>query len=228
MAEAPTTRWSLVLATRGEGAQAADALARLCEDYRPVLLAYFRRHVPAQAAEDTTQGFFVHFLEQRLGPRAEPERGSFRGYLYAAAEHYRTSELRAALSAKRGAGRVDTGVEIPEHADPAPDPPGAFDRDWALHLLYRARARLAAEAQASGRRALYEELEPWLAEAPPAGAYEAIGIRQQMAPNTVAVAVKRLRERLRAQVRAELADTLPPGADLDAEFAALKRALAGD
>ena len=46
-----------------------------------------------------------------------------------------------------------------------------------------------------------------------------------MPPNTVAVAVRRLRERLRALVRRELADTLPPSADIEAEMHWLRQAL---
>jgi hypothetical protein len=51
-----------------------------------------------------------------------------------------------------------------------------------------------------------------------------------MPPNTVAVAVRRLRERLRTLVCAELADTLPPGSDVAAELEWLRQSLreAGD
>jgi hypothetical protein len=43
MPATPTTRWSLIVAARGEGPTAADALAALCTAYRPVVAAHFRR-----------------------------------------------------------------------------------------------------------------------------------------------------------------------------------------
>src|SRR6516164_10908933 len=56
----PTTRWSLILATREKPTtQARDALARLCTNYWYPLYAYVRcRCAHIEDAQDLTQGFF--------------------------------------------------------------------------------------------------------------------------------------------------------------------------
>jgi RNA polymerase sigma-70 factor (ECF subfamily) len=217
-----TTRWSLVLAARGGDDAGRDALDALCRAYRPVALAYFRRHGDAGEAEDATQAFFLHFTERGLAARADPGRGRFRGFLYASLENHRRQAWRHAHAAGRDAGAVDPADLAPE--TPA-EPDAAFDRDWALRVLARAQARLAEEATRAGKQELFAALQPCLAEAPGDGDYARLGAALAMSPNHVAVAVKRLRERLRALVRRELADTLPVGADVDAELAWLRAAL---
>jgi RNA polymerase sigma-70 factor (ECF subfamily) len=227
MTQVPTTRWSIVLATRGEGASAREALAQLCTAYRPVLLSHFRRVEPAQA-EELTQSFFLHFLEQQLSTRAEPARGSFRAFVFTAAENHRKGLHRQAAAAKRQAAIADDGAAVERVADDDADPQAHFDRDWALLVIARARLRLRGEAERAGKAALFDELQPFLLEAPEPADYARVGASLRMPANSVAVAVKRLRERLRTQVRHELSETLAPGADLDAEVEWLKRALRRD
>jgi len=227
VASVPTTRWSIVLATRGEGASAREALEQLCAAYRPVLLSHFRR-VEAAQAEELTQSFFLHFLEQQLSARAEPARGSFRAFVFSAAENHRRGLHRQAAAAKRQATFTDDASALENQMDADSNPQRQFDRDWALLVIARARLRLRAEAEQSGKAGLFDALQPFLIEAPEPADYQRVGEQLRMPPNSVAVAVKRLRERLRTQVRHELAETLPPGADLDTEVDWLKRALRGD
>jgi len=220
-----TTRWSLVLAARSDQPSAHKALDQLCAAYRPVLLAWFRRHGDAARAEDETQAFFLHFLQGRLAERAERERGSFRAFLFTAAQNHRRERLRAERAAKREGDARDDANLLDQLADDNADLARQFDRDWALRVLARARERLQDEARVAGKQALFDALQSFLAEAPEPGDYEGIGARLGMPPNSVAVAVKRLRERLRAQLRRELADTLAPEADIDQELDWLKQAL---
>lgn len=214
-----------MLATRGQGRAAEDALAALCAAYRPALLAHYRRCREVADAEDLTQSFFLHFLEQQLSQRAEPARGSFRGFLFSAAENHRRECARRALAGKRAAVFDDDEGALQRVASADADPQRLFDRDWALLVIARARDRLRDEAAAAGKLALFEALQAFLGDAPEPSDYAAIGEAQGMTGNSVAVAVKRLRERLRTQVRRELADTLPPGADLERELAWLRQAL---
>lgn len=220
-----TTRWSLVLAARGDTADARAALATLCAAYRPVVLAHLRRH--GGDAEDATQSFFVHFLEHHLAERAERPRGSFRAFLFTAVENHRRERARAAGARKRHADFAGEDALAGEPS-PQPDPAAQFDRDWALQVVAHAHARLREEAARAGKAALFAALEGFLGEAPDKADYARAGAALGMAPNTVAVAVRRLRERLRALVRRELADTLAPGADVAAEMEWLKRALRPD
>src|SRR5204862_983674 len=174
-----------------------------------------------------TQSFFLHFLEHQLSARAEPALGTFRAFVFTAAENHRNGQHRHASATKRAAEFVD-GDSAFEHlaADDA-DPQAAFDRDWALLVIGRARLRLRHEAERAGKAALFDALQPFLLEAPEASDYARAGTELRMSANGVAVAVKRLRERRRNQVRHELAETLGPGADLDAEGGGLRRARRG-
>ncbi|MBS0456705.1 MAG: sigma-70 family RNA polymerase sigma factor [Proteobacteria bacterium] len=226
MSDATTTRWSLILAARGAGRSAHAALAQLCAAYRPVVLAHFQRLDPGANADDHTQSFFVHFLEQRLPDRADAAPGSFRAFLYAAARNHWRQSWRSENARKRDAGLADAGA-LDSIAGPGPDPEHEFDRDWALHVIHRARERLKEGVARSGRTKLFAAVQGYLLEPPEASDYVRIGAALGMPANTVAVAVRRLRERLRQLVRSELADTLPPGTDLDAELQWLRQALRG-
>lgn len=227
-AVSPPTRWSLVLAAGGVGKDASAALQALLVAYRPVMLSYYRRHAGVDAADDATQGFLLHFVEHGLAGRADRERGSFRAFLYRAMENHRRQSWRDAHAARR-----DEGIAVDPHAldavvDPTPEPSAAFDRDWALRVIDRALSRLRDEAIAAGREKLFDALRPYLVEAPDPGDYASLASVLGLTPNALAAAVKRLRERLRTLARRELADTLPAGADVDAELGWLRRALRAD
>jgi hypothetical protein len=92
-------------------------------------------------------------------------------------------------------------------------------------MFARAQSALQVEARESGKDELFEAVQPFLFEAPEHSDYDRIGGQLSMPANSVAVAVKRLRERLRAKVQHELADTLAPGSDPAVEMNLLREAL---
>jgi RNA polymerase sigma-70 factor (ECF subfamily) len=230
MPAVPTTRWSLVFAARDGDAGGRAALDELCAHYRPVVLGFFRRQDGAQLADDRTQAFFLHFLESNLHARADAGLGSFRAFLFTALRnHWHETVRNESAQKRRGAGEAgEQALAGLPSGDPGPD--RAFDRDWALTVFQRAQSRLRSEVERSGKAGLFAAVREFLLEAPEASDYTRIGAAFAMPPNTVAVAVRRLRERLRTLVRAELADTLPPGSDVAAELEWLRRSLreAGD
>jgi hypothetical protein len=133
--------------------------------------------------------------------------------------------LREESAKKRSAG-VEVGEEaLARIAADDPDPERQFDRDWALNMFARAQSALQVEARESGKDELFEAVQPFLFEAPEHSDYDRIGGQLSMPANSVAVAVKRLRERLRAKVQHELADTLAPGSDPAVEMNLLREAL---
>lgn len=220
-----TTRWSLILDARGNDRRACSALESLCLAYRPVVLAYFRRHSEKHQVEDHTQAFFLHFLEHRLVEKADQARGSFRGFLFTAVENHRRQHLRSVHAVKRYVELVNDSEVLERRTDPEDGPDQLFDRDWALLVLSHARARLQKEAELAGKLKLFNALQGFLAEAPEADEYRRIAECFEMPVNTIAVAVKRLRQAFNAQVRRELADTLVDGASVEAELEWLKQAL---
>jgi len=223
-----TTRWSLVLRARGDAADARAALEVLCRTYRPPVLAYVRSHVRARdAAEDLTQAFFMRFLERSWHAGADPERGRFRTFLLTTLKRFLIDADAEAHALKRG-GNIhfealdETGADA---ACAAEAPEDTFEREWARAVLAAAFMRLRLEAQGAGKLALFERLSEFLTEPPDEADYARVAAELNLRRNTLAVAVHRLRHRLRDLVREELAETTACRADLDAELHALRVAL---
>lgn len=225
-----TTRWSMVVSAGRNDDASRDALAYLCQTYRPPVLAYVRAHVREhQEAEDLTQAFFVYLLEHRLAARADRARGRFRAFLLTSLKHFLSSERERASAQRRGgrAQRLPAAVmELIPEASPGPEQ--AFEQEWARTVLREAVRRLKEEAHASDRAEMFTALRPYLAEGPVDGDYDTIADRLGMRRNTVAVAVHRLRARLQEIVREVIADTADGKAEVDEELRRMRGTLTGE
>ncbi len=229
-----TTHWSVVLkAGDPTSPQAAEALERLCRACWYPLYAHVRRQgYQPHDAQDLTQGFFARLLEKHAFEGLDRQKGKFRSFLLASLEHFLANERDRARAAKRGGGHtfVSFDPETAEHCylqDPAADlaPEKVFDRRWALALLERALVRLREEYASKGKIELFNHLKAFLTNEAKAGAYDPLAAQLQMQPGSVAVAVRRLRERYRELVRKEIADTVASPADIDEEMRCLFAAL---
>lgn len=224
-----TTRWSLVIETRQDSEHGRLALEALCRAYRSPVVAYLRaRGLARSDADDVAQSFFEHLLRRRLHATADPGRGRFRSFLLASLKHFLANEQERARAARRGGGLVATGLDADSgalHGGPE-SPDQAFERDYALTVIARAVERLRLEAVRANRSVLFGQLEPFLLEPPEASDYAALAARLDMRRNTLAVAIHRLRNRLREMVREELRETVDSPAALDREMALLGGALA--
>jgi RNA polymerase sigma factor (sigma-70 family) len=227
-----TTRWSIVARARGENRDARGALETLCRAYRPPVLAYVRsRGYSPDAAEDLTQTFFAHFLEDAYHKVADPARGRFRAFLLTALKRFLINADAEARALKRGGGARMNPLpdEQPSSADWLADsgsPERAFERGWALAILDAAMRRLRAEAEQAGKGAMFDMLREFLTERPDEEDYARAAAALDMRRNTLAVAVHRLRHRLRELVREEIAQTTVGRADLEAELRELRATLA--
>ena len=225
-----TTRWSVILEARGASGDARRALQDICAAYRLPVLAYIRRHGPAGEAEDLAQSFFARLLETRWDANADPARGRFRAFLLTALKRFLANEAAAAAACKRGGNqhRVDYDDVAGYLAAPETESPEqVFHRAWAMTVLERAHERLRDETAAAGRQALFAALAPHLGETVDNSAYRLMGEELGMRPNTVAVAMHRLRHRLRQLVWDELADQTDSEAGLQDELRVLRDALLG-
>jgi RNA polymerase sigma factor (sigma-70 family) len=222
-----TTRWSIVVNAAGEGTSARDALTALCETYRPPVLAYLRARVQrGEDAEDLTQEFFTYLLERRLAARADPERGRFRAFLFTSLKNFMLHERERANALRRGGGvQMLSGVIADVAAGSDSDPEQAFDREWARTVLREAVRRLEQEAVRAGRRELFSALRPYLTEEPGEADYAGVADAQGMRRNTVAVAVHRMRARLRELVLEVVADTAHDATEVDAELKHMRAVL---
>lgn len=229
------THWSLVARARDSDDVAAQAaLLSLCLRYWYPVFAYLRRsgHA-AEAAHALARKFFDSLARFGSIQEAAARHGRFRLFIL--------SELHRFLSAAHppaapGAGHPqDLAPPLQEmearhraQARPGDSPEQLLGRGFAVEILGSARTRLRREAREAGRLEMFETLERFLGIDPNAGDCEALARRLAMRPLSVAMAVKRLRQRFRELVDDELAETLSSPGDLEAERQALLRALEGD
>ena len=224
-----TTHWSVILRARGGAGEAREALEDLCRTYRTPVLAYIRRCARGgDAAEDLTQAFFVHFLEKETFSVADPQRGRFRAFLLTAVKRFLINAHAETQAAKRGGGvqfdSIDESV-VGGLLGRGETPDQAFERSWAMIVLEGALRRLRSEAQQAGKQALFEHLREFLTEAPDDADYTRVAAALNLRRNTLAVAVHRMRHRLRELVRIELAQSTSSRGDLECELRELRGAL---
>lgn len=223
----PTTLWTVVMRSAGEGEAARAALEDLCVRYwRPVYFFFLRGGNSSEDAKDLTQGFFADFLRQSSLTTADSEKGKFRNFLLTAAKRYQAKDYRRRTAAKRGGGEIPFAMDIEAFARlPAADnslggdPERDFDRQWAVDLVGRACSRLREVFENSGRGELFEAIRGQLVVS--GGeilSHEETARRLGMSESAVKTAVFRLRKRFADLVREEVAETLAEGDDLNEEL----------
>ena len=231
----PTTQWSVVLhAGEGSETQVRSALEALCRRYWYPLYTFIRRQGrPHHEAEDCTQEFLARLLANEGMARARPERGRFRTFLLTSLRNFLVNQWQREQAAKRGGGQAALPLELAsaeerfarEPADPGLTPEQAFDRNWARGMIDRAIAGLRKEYEKSGRGILFAALGPlvWSKVTPESH----VQLAEQLGMNAHAfsVALHRLRRRLGERLRADVAETVAEGADVDAELRHLIAAL---
>ncbi len=236
-----TTRWSVVSAAgSADPVRRQAALEDLARAYWFPLYAYARRRgLASDAAADLVQAYFARVLEREDLRAADPERGRFRAWLLAGLRNLLVNERERDRARKRGGGAVPVSIDARdaesryqlEPADPR-TPEQAFERAWALEVLAHAMQRLRDEQAHARKLDLFEALRPALAADDDAPPHAAVAARLRITANAAKVALHRLRRRFGELVRDEVAGTLGPDADLDAElrglFEALGRGSRGD
>jgi RNA polymerase sigma factor (sigma-70 family) len=231
-----TTRWSLILnSVDVQAPKSRAALSELCKLYWYPLYAFARRsgHDPLDA-EDLTQSFFLHLLEQEAFSRVGPEKGKFRSFLLASFKNHMSVSWHRGRAAKRGGGCqvVSLDAEDTENRyrlEPADNltPEKVFDARWATALLSRVTGRLRAEYVRQGKGQTFERLKVFLVAVhhETMSSYRQIADELKLTVGGVKTLVFRLRKDFTATLREEVAQTLVDPADVDSELRALCDAL---
>jgi RNA polymerase sigma-70 factor (ECF subfamily) len=229
-----TTHWSIVLsAGRKESGESGKALASLCQAYWYPLYAYVRRRgYSAHEAQDLTQEFFLHLLQQESIQVADPERGKFRSFLLASLQNFLANEWRRGQAEKRGGGTPVISLDLHAGEDryglePADTvtPEKIFERRWALTLLDMALTRLQEEFTTSGKKELFDALKEHLGSGASGTPYAVVAARLGMTEGAVKVASHRLRRRCREILRGAIGETVADPADIDGELQQLFAAI---
>lgn len=239
--EFPSTRWSRLLADPAAGSAAGrEALEMLARRYWRPIAGYVRAHcgsspLGAEDALDVTQEFFAWLLETRLLERADPARGSFRGFLKRCLANFLNDLERGRRAEKRGGGRIP--LSLPAGADEAErqgfgalqdptarSPEALLDDLWRREVLGQATAALEAELRGRGKATTFEVFRDYFlgeSDVDYAEVARRHGIDAIDVSNRLAYAKKRFRAHLRSAVletvqddealRAELAWLLEGG-----------------
>ncbi len=232
-----TTRWSLVIATKGGSDESRKALDELCGAYWFPLFVHARRSGLGEAdAQDLVQGLLADLVERGGGlDGADPAKGRFRTYLLGALKHRGSTEARAARALKRGGGVVgsleaasaDGSIAARYRGMSVDDltPEEAFDRAWALELIRSCKEQLRGEYEARGRLAVFEALEDTLDGGSGAKTYAMRAEELDCSLGALKVTAHRLRARLRELIRAAVAETVSDPEEVDLELSLLVAAL---
>ena len=229
-----TTRWTQVLASRGNSEQARQALSDLCAAYYAPVVTFLRSEGRnEETARELAHEFFARVLERQSLGGADPVAGRFRSYLLGALKHFLANRRVRESRQKRG-GQIthepilngtDTrvGIDIVDHSVSTPDK--LFDREWAFSILKRALAVMRKDAVANGTLHQFQILKPWLTGElggrSQAQSAQELGISEGAAR----AAVHRLRRRFRELVKAEIAQTVNDPAEVAEEMRHLIEAL---
>ena len=222
-----TTHWSVVLtAADPERPEAAAALETLCRSYWYPLYAFVRRQGQTpEDAQDLTQAFFAHLLRKDFLSGVGPEKGRFRSFLLACLKHFLADEWEKARTAKRGGSGPERRLDL-EQAEPRyqlesrveASAESLYERRWALDLLDHVLDRLRHEAAASGREAVFVQLQACLLGERPTETYAQLGARLGLSETAVKVTVHRLRRQYRELLREEIARTVTHPDEIDEEM----------
>lgn len=232
-----TTRWSLVLlSAQSKAAGSKEAFAELCRLYWYPLYGFIRhRGYSPEDAQDLTQGFFLHLIQQESLSRVDRSKGKFRSFLLASLQNYLSNEAERARCLKRG-GKVELvnldfewaedryGMEPVETLSPEK----IFVARWTMALLGEASNRLRREYLDQGKATTFEALQAFLdpvnstKELP---TYEDVADRLRISVGSVKTLIHRLRKQYTTTVRQEIRRTVSGAQDVEAEIHELCEAL---
>jgi RNA polymerase sigma-70 factor (ECF subfamily) len=222
----PETHWSVVLAAADDGPQGAGALEQLCRSYWYPIFAYLRATGHAcDDAEDLTQAFFVHVIENRTIGRADQLKGTFRGFLIGALKHFLANERDRNRAQKRG-GRIkfvsfdlddaERQYRVDGQSAGADPVERVFDQRWAQVIVRHAMVRLRSEFEDDLR--IFERLQPFLVTGVDSGSYERAAQDLAVSLPLVKSAIHRMRRRYREALRSEVAVTVSAPHEIDGEL----------
>jgi RNA polymerase sigma-70 factor (ECF subfamily) len=230
-----STRWTLVLEAGADSATAAKtALDELCRIYWPAIYTFLRRRGYDQPdAQDLTQSFFQHVVENETLRRASRDKGRFRNFLLGALKLCLADEQARRHALKRGGAVHFISVDELEaeelhHQQIARDlsPDESLDARWARLLLDRAIATLRSDFASKGKEKTFEALSPFLAGEKAPVSYETVAARIGLGLPAVKTLIHRLRQQFAMAVRREIMQTVSAPHEVEDELRQLRTVFA--
>src|SRR6516225_9867234 len=166
-----TTCWTIVMrSAQSQAPGGQSALAQLCRTYWYPLYMFARRrgHSPDDA-QDLTQGFFLHLLEQRALSGVARSKGKIRSFLLGSFQNHLSDQADHARRLKRGGDKEFIHMDAQDAEERYRMEPvelltaeKMFDARWAMTLLTEALNRLRQEYAAEGKTSTFEALKVFL------------------------------------------------------------------
>ena len=226
------TPWRIVVAAGATTEpRAQTALTELCRIYWRPVYAYLRRSgYNTHDAQDFTQSFFQHLLENETLRRASREKGRFRSFLIGVLKRCLAHEQMQRHTLKRGGGTQFISTDELD-AEELHDlrtryeaaPVEILDARWAGVVLERALENVRSELNAEGKPKTFDLLSPFLAGDKPAMSYEEVAKKLGISLGAVKTQIHRLRQRFAAAARSEVMQTVAAPHEVDEELRQLRR-----
>ena len=225
----------MLLSAQSRAPGSKDALAELCKIYWNPIYTFVRsRGYDFTDAQDLTQSFFLHLLDQKALRHVCPLKGKFRSFLLRSVQNYLSNAADSARCLNRG-GQIEF-VPLETMSAEVCDRLGRhdfltaekiFDARWAITLLDQAMSRLQKEYAAQGKTNTFDTLKPFLeptnTNAPLS--YEQVANSLLLSVESVKTLIHRLRKRYAGLLREEVARTVCDPGEVDEEIHALCEAL---
>lgn len=220
------TRWTLIVHSRGEGAEAEKAIGELCQTYWFPLYAFARRSGwKSEDAEDLVQGFFAQMLEKDLFEAADRDKGKLRTFLLTAFRRYGKDQMQKVMASKRGGDVERVSFDSSEAESwysselmEGENADAMFDRQWALTVLDRTLAHLEEHAKKRNKLHEYELMRPLLMDDSSGEDFERVGAEMGITANAAKIQIHRLRTRFRETLRSEVQETQFEDGNVDDEL----------
>jgi len=175
-------------------------------------------------------------LKGRLLERADRSRGRFRSLVLKALQNFLRDAAERRRAKKRGGdvqfvswddwmAEAPSQLSIPAQELECWSPERIFDVRWAATVVERALRRLGDECEKRGRRRVFDVLSSCLAAEREDVSYAKLSKTLGVAEAAVKRLVHRLRERYRALLREEVAQTVEKPDEIDDELRYLCSAL---
>ena len=209
-------------------------MGELCRIYWRPIYAYLRRTgYDTNDAQDLTQSFFQHLLQNETLRRVSRDKGRFRSFLLGALKRCLADEQMQRHTLKRG-GRIqfistdDLEAEELHHlrADHEAAPDEILDARWAGVVLERALDKVRTECAAEGKANLFEALSPFLEGTEPHISYQEVADRMILGLGAVKTLIYRLRRQFATAVRREILQTVSAPHEVDDELRRLRTVFA--
>jgi DNA-directed RNA polymerase specialized sigma24 family protein len=225
----PTTQWTLLAQASMNGETAArQALEDLCRRYWSPLYHFIRaRGFGETEAEDLTQEFVLHLVEHSTLRRADRLRGRFRSFLCGALVRFLADERDRRQAQKRGGGAVHVHLHngTPDVAVTSESTDVLFDREWALTILENSLRLMRDELESSGTGEKFAVLRQFLPGSVNPPSYETAAAQLGLSLPALKSELHRLRQRFKAVVRQEVANTVSAPHEIDQEMNHLQQVL---